>query len=316
MVYNMGRKRKRSKRVRRVFFTVVLLSMIVYSGFLLKQEIVSIFDRVVEGAAAEGGANIIEDNTSTDHDNIDSTSNSDENNQANSHGNNNMNNNTSNNSDDTDNNVSEKNQTVGKNNNYNKNSSSKQLVENTDDILVVVNKKRYLDSDYKPGDLAIPDVKFSFDGEHEKKYMRQEAAAALEELFGQAYEEGIYIFALSGYRSYNTQKWLFESRANKVGEEEANKLTARPGESEHQTGLAMDITSQSVGFDLKEEFGQTKEGVWVRDNAHKFGFIVRYAKDKVDITGYSYEPWHIRYVGKEVAEELYNRGIALEEYFK
>ena len=179
---------------------------------------------------------------------------------------------------------------------------------------MLVNKKRYLEPDYKPSDLVVPNVRFSFDGEHEKKYMRKEAAEALEELFGQASKENIYIFALSGYRSYNTQKWLFENEANRIGEEAANKLTARPGESEHQTGLAMDITSQSVQFGLKEKFGETKEGKWIKDNAYKFGFIIRYAKDKEDITGYSYEPWHIRYVGRKVAEEIYNKDIALEEY--
>ncbi|SDK73827.1 M15 family metallopeptidase [Natronincola ferrireducens] len=160
--------------------------------------------------------------------------------------------------------------------NINSGSDSKKLIENTDDILVLVNKKRYLPSNYKPSDLVVPNVKFSFDGEYEKKYMRREGASALEELFNQAREEGIYLYAVSGYRSYSTQERLFNNRANRVGEEEANKLSARPGESEHQTGLAMDISSQSAGFDLTEEFGNTVEGKWVRDNAHKFGFIIRY----------------------------------------
>jgi len=194
-------------------------------------------------------------------------------------------------------------------------SANKQLIDNTDDILVVVNKKRYLHSEYKPRDLVVPNVAFSFEGKHDKKHMRQEASNALEELFDQANEEGVFLFAVSGYRSYSTQERLFNIRANRVGEEEANNLSARPGESEHQTGLAMDVSSQSVGFDLTEEFGSTTEGKWVRDNAHKFGFIIRYLKGKSDITGYNYEPWHIRYVGKDVAEKIYNEGITLEEYF-
>ncbi len=203
-------------------------------------------------------------------------------------------------------------------NNLNNENNSKQLIDkkDTDDILILVNKKRYLTSDYKPSDLVVPNIKFSFDGEHEKKYMRKEAAKALEELFGQAYKEGVFIFGLSGYRSYRTQEGLFNNRASKVGEEEANKLSARPGESEHQTGLAMDITSQSVGFDLKEKFGDTMEGEWVKDNVHNFGFIIRYPKEKTHITGYNYEPWHIRYVGKKVAREIYNKDITLEEYFE
>jgi len=285
-----------------LIFTVVLLLIVLYAGFLLRGKISFFFDKIIAGTITENGNDIINEDTPVDG-NID----------------NNMDNDTGtgndSNSDNPENNPGnqEQNNAGGKGNNISE--DGKQPVENVDDILVIVNKKRYLESDYKPVDLVIPNVKFSFDGEHEKKYMRKEAAEALEEFFGQAYEEGIYIFALSGYRSYNTQKWLFENRASKIGEEEANKLIARPGESEHQTGLAMDITSQSVQFDLKEKFGETEEGKWVKDNAHKFGFIIRYTKDKEDITGYNYEPWHIRYVGKEAAREIYNKGIAFEEYF-
>lgn len=182
-------------------------------------------------------------------------------------------------------------------------------------ILIVANKNRPLDSEYKPEDLIVPDIKFSFDEEHEKRYMREEAAKALESLFKNAYEEGKYIFAVSGFRSYNTQKYVFNDLANRLGEEEANKVSARPGQSEHQTGLAMDITSQNVGFRLVEEFGNTDEGKWVESNAHRFGFIIRYPEDKTHITGYKYEPWHLRYVGKDVAEEIYSEQITLEEYF-
>jgi len=199
--------------------------------------------------------------------------------------------------------------------NTNTESNEKKLINDTDDILIVINKKRYLAADYKPNDLVIPNVRFSFDGEHEKKYMKQEAATALEELFNQANGEGIHLFAISGYRSYSTQERLFNNYSDKHGEEEANKFSARPGESEHQTGLAMDVSSQSAGFGLVDEFGHTEEGKWVRDNAHKFGFIIRYLKDKTDITGYNYEPWHIRYVGKDVAENIYSNGSTLEEYF-
>ncbi|ABW18240.1 M15 family metallopeptidase [Alkaliphilus oremlandii] len=188
------------------------------------------------------------------------------------------------------------------------------LVENTNDILVVVNKKRHVASDYKPEDLVVPNVKFSFSGEHEKKYMRQEAATSLEKLFEQAKEEEIHLFAVSGYRSYSTQERVFNGFVNQYGEEKANKFSARPGESEHHTGLAMDVSSQSAEFRLLESFGDMPEGKWLKENAHKFGFIIRYLKEKTDITGYTYEPWHIRYVGKAVAEEIYNAGITLEEY--
>ncbi|NLX62235.1 MAG: M15 family metallopeptidase [Tissierellia bacterium] len=190
----------------------------------------------------------------------------------------------------------------------------KVIVKNTDDILVLVNKNRNLPSDYVPEDLVVPNVRFPFEEFHEKKQMRKEAAKALEELFKAAEEEGIYLFAISGYRSYERQKYLFDIRAERDGFEEANKLTAYPGQSEHQTGLAMDVSCQSLGFDLNEKFGQTVEGIWLKENAHRFGFIIRYEKDKVDITGYSYEPWHIRYVGKDAAKEIYEKNITLEEY--
>lgn len=188
------------------------------------------------------------------------------------------------------------------------------IVKNTDNILVLVNKNRNLPSDYVPEDLVVPNVRFPFEEFHEKKQMRREAAEALEELFSAAEEEGIYLFAISGYRSYARQKYLFDVRAERDGFEAANKLMAYPGQSEHQTGLAMDVSCQSLGFDLNENFGQTVEGLWLKENAHKFGFIIRYQKDKVDITGYSYEPWHIRYVGKDAAKEIYEKNITLEEY--
>lgn len=300
----MRKSRKRNNKGRRLFFTVMMLFIVLCAGYLLKGKMSFFFDRIIAGPITEDRDDVENKdnpiNISTNKGDIGS----------------NINDNKNNNFDYIENNQNSENQDTNDNDNYNKDSDSKQPVQNADDILVLVNKERYLDSDYKPNDLVVPDVRFSFDGEHEKKHMRKEAAEALERLFGQAQEEGIYIFALSGYRSYNTQKWLFENKANKVGEEAANKLVARPGESEHQTGLAMDITSQSVQFDLKEEFSETEEGRWVRDNAHKFGFIIRFTKDKEHVTGYNYEPWHLRYVGKKAAGEIYNKGIVLEEYFK
>lgn len=193
-------------------------------------------------------------------------------------------------------------------------SDGKVIVKNPDDLLVLVNKYRNLPADYKPKDLVIPNVRFAFQGMDEKKYMRKEAAKALEELFKAAEEGGIYLYAVSGFRSYGRQKFLFEYRAARNGFEEANKLTAYPGQSEHQTGLAMDVNCKAYGTDLKESFSQTPEGIWIKNNAHRFGFILRYPKGAEHITCYSYEPWHIRYVGKQVANEIYERGITFEEY--
>jgi len=296
-----NRKKRRRKKTKRPFITIIMLLFIILSATsLVRGKLPLFFDKVVAGGIEEEGTGVINDNTPTDKDNeLSNVDNDGEKGSIENPKNENIN----------------KNPQGGKDGGDVIKSNEKQLIEDVDDILIVVNKKRYLDSNYKPNDLVVPNVKFSFDGEHEKKYMRQEAADALEELFNQAKEEGIYLYAVSGYRSYGTQERLFKNRANRVGEEEANKLSARPGESEHQTGLAMDVTSQSAKFDLIEGFGDTEEGKWLKDNAHKFGFIIRYLKDKTDITGYSYEPWHIRYVGKDVAEKIHNEGITLEEYF-
>jgi len=191
----------------------------------------------------------------------------------------------------------------------------RQFVTNADSLLVLVTKKRNIPADYKPKNMVIPDVEFSFQGESPKKYLREEAARALEELFQAAQKEGLNLLATSGYRSYETQKKIFENKTKAIGEEAANLVSAYPGQSEHQTGLAMDVTCSSVNYGLEESFGTTKEGLWVKDNAHKYGFIVRYPKGKESITGYIYEPWHIRFVGKEVAGYLFDHDLTLDEYF-
>ncbi|WBW95184.1 D-alanyl-D-alanine carboxypeptidase family protein [Oceanirhabdus sp. W0125-5] len=194
------------------------------------------------------------------------------------------------------------------------NSNDKVVISNPDDILALVNKSNKLPSDYIPNNLVVPNVPFPFKSYHSKKLMRKDAAQALEELFEQAKKENIKLYALSGYRSYERQASIFASNVKKKGLEKANQFSARPGESEHQTGLAMDITSPSVKNVLTQRFGQTPEGKWVKANAHKFGFIIRYPQGKEHITGYQYEPWHLRYVGKEAAEEIKNNNFTLEEY--
>ena len=133
-------------------------------------------------------------------------------------------------------------------------------------------------------------------------------------MFEDAEEEGIKLYARSGYRSYQTQVSLFNNYAAQHGEEEANKFSAKPGQSEHQTGLVMDVTAQSVGLQLSEELGETDEGIWLAENAHNYGFIIRYPKDKEEITKYVYEPWHIRYIGVDLATLVYNSGLSYEEF--
>ncbi|OOC62570.1 M15 family metallopeptidase [Paenibacillus ihbetae] len=191
-----------------------------------------------------------------------------------------------------------------------------QTVTNLSSTVVLVNKQRNLPSTYAPKDLVVPNVPFSFSGPSPKKQLRKIAANALEDLFAAAKKDGIELKAVSGYRSYATQKSIFERNASIKGEAVANRTSARPGQSEHQTGLSMDISSASVGYALEQSFGSTKEGKWLKANAHKYGFIIRYGKGKEKLTGYSYEPWHVRYVGVYIAGEITRQNLTLEQYLQ
>ncbi|WP_010175284.1 M15 family metallopeptidase [Bacillus coahuilensis] len=189
------------------------------------------------------------------------------------------------------------------------------IAANYDSVEAVINKEFHLPDDYIPADLVEPTVPFPFEEDLPKKLLRQEAATALEEMFEGAKADGIELLAASGYRSFETQDYLFEAYAAEHGEEAANKFSARPGQSEHQTGLAMDVTSRSAGYAIGDVFGETVEGDWVANHAWEYGFIIRYLEGKEDITGYKYEPWHLRYVGKDLAQKVYEAGVTLEEYF-
>jgi len=191
------------------------------------------------------------------------------------------------------------------------------VIMNPANILALVNKEQSLPASYRPNDLVAPNVQFSFaDVTHEKRFMRKEAASALEKMFLIAEKEGIHLVAVSGYRSYERQKVLFDQEVKKYGEQKAVVAVAMPGKSEHQTGLAMDISSASVNYEITAAFGESLEGKWVREHAHEFGFIIRYPKGKEKITGYQYEPWHLRYVGKHAARVMYEKQLTLEEYFQ
>ncbi|MBE0338393.1 M15 family metallopeptidase [Paenibacillus sp. 23TSA30-6] len=189
------------------------------------------------------------------------------------------------------------------------------IVTNATSDTVVVNKKRSLPVGYAPDDLVEPKVPFSFKGPHEKRHMRKEAAEALEKLFDGAKKDGIELRAVSGYRSYKRQVSIFNNNVKTKGQEYASKVSAVPGTSEHQTGLAIDVSSPSVGNVLEQSFGASKEGEWLEKHAPEYGFIIRYMKGKEDVTGYVYEPWHIRYVGTDLAEDVAKQGMTLEEYF-
>lgn len=194
--------------------------------------------------------------------------------------------------------------------------NGKQVIQNPLNVLALVNKIFALPESYNPSDLVKPNVSFSFgDQTIEKSLMRQEAAVALEKMFAEAKVSGIELYAVSGYRSYDRQRIIFDAEVKKSGEEKAAQVVAVPGNSEHQSGLAMDISAKSANLGLTESFGETTEGKWLAANAHKYGFILRYPKGKETITGYQYEPWHFRYVGVEAAHTIFEKNITLEEYF-
>lgn len=194
--------------------------------------------------------------------------------------------------------------------------NGKNIIQNPKNVMILVNKQFNLPGGYEPDPLVKPAVSFSYGNlELEKSYMRQDAATALEKLFSGAKQAGIELFAVSGYRSYDRQSQVFEAEVNRVGKDKAVQAVALPGSSEHQTGLAMDISSRSANMELSEKFGETKEGKWVTENAHRYGFILRYPKGKENITGYQYEAWHFRYVGVNAATVIYEKKWTLEEYF-
>ncbi len=176
--------------------------------------------------------------------------------------------------------------------------------------LFLVNRDFTLTADYVPRDLVMPDVKRVSDA----VLLRQDAARGLEELFTAAKEEmGFTLVAVSGYRSYSTQNAIFARKVESAGKKNAMLLVAPPGCSEHQLGLAMDIGT-SRDHSLTFAFGKTEEGMWVAENCWRFGFIVRYKDEWTDVTGYSYEPWHLRYVGAEHAKQIYESDIPFEYY--
>ncbi len=157
------------------------------------------------------------------------------------------------------------------------------------DGILIANKTYPLPQSYNPG-------------------LDSEVSAQLNVMFEAAKQDGIKLFITSGYRSYNRQKELYDKYVARDGKQAADRYSARPGHSEHQTGLAVDLNSTA------NSFANTPEAKWIAENSYKYGFIVRYPKGKENITGYIYEPWHVRYLGVEKATEVYESGLCLEEF--
>lgn len=191
---------------------------------------------------------------------------------------------------------------------------TKHSLTDPNSIWVVVNKKRGIDTSFVP-ELTVPNVKLRLSAAAEQMQFSKLAEPALLELFESAKNNNTPLVFGSGYRSALTQAEFYNSYEARDGQEAADTYSARPGHSEHQTGLSTDITSPDGKCHLEICWADTPEGQWLAKNSYKYGFIIRYPKDKQDITGYQYEPWHIRYVGKELAKELHSSNKTLEEFF-
>jgi len=182
-------------------------------------------------------------------------------------------------------------------------------------IGILVNKFHELPLDYRPDDLVYPRAPFIFDERVDKRKLRKEAARALEQLIAGARQDGIYLAGVSAFRSHAAQTAIYHSNVRRYGKKNAELYCAEPGHSEHKTGLAVDLTRSDGRCAAEACFADMKEAKWLQNHAHEYGYIVRYPKGKEHITGYQYEPWHIRYVGKKLSALLTARRITLEEYY-
>jgi len=180
-------------------------------------------------------------------------------------------------------------------------------------IWAVVSKSHPISADYIPSSLKIPNVSTRTDKSNDERSIRSDIETPMIDMFTAAAANSYQLMIGSGYRSAALQKIYFDSLASSVGEETANQSIARPGQSEHQTGLAADITTVSRECYLDDCFADTSDGQWLVNNSYKFGFILRYPKGKEDITGYRYESWHFRYVGIDLATALHDSGLTLDE---
>lgn len=187
---------------------------------------------------------------------------------------------------------------------YEKTSISNYLNSN----YILVNKYIYLPSDYVPNNLEAINSKYSI----ENKLLVSDARIAFEELASDAKKSGFNIRAISAYRSYEYQAKLYNKYASSDGIKIADTYSARAGFSEHQTGLSLDVDNITLGY---EQFESTKEFEWMKDNSYKYGFILRYPEGKSAITGYDYEAWHYRYVGKKIAKYIHDHNITFDEYY-
>lgn len=179
----------------------------------------------------------------------------------------------------------------------------------------IINKKRPLPKGYVPPDLTTPNVTLNSTKSASENTLRKDTAGALEKLFAAAKGAGFEYMLASGYRSEQLQATYYNNYVTTSGQAAADRYSAKPGTSEHQTGMALDVATADRKHYLDQAFGKDPAGVWLAAHAHEYGFIIRYQEDKEAITGYMYEPWHIRFVGTDLSSELYNKHQTMEEFF-
>lgn len=185
---------------------------------------------------------------------------------------------------------------------------------NIDSLWLLVSKDKPLtDPNYVPSDLRIPKVLVRTDKTADEQSLRNVVATQVEALFAAAAEQGHDLMVASGFRSYGLQKTYYDNYVRAYGVESASKFSAQPGQSEHQTGLALDISLANRDCYLDVCFSETPAGKWLASNAHLYGFTLRYPENKTEVTKYQFEPWHFRYVGNELAKALYDSGLTLDE---
>ena len=185
-----------------------------------------------------------------------------------------------------------------------------------DSLWVVVSKRYPLNNaQYVPSNLAVPAVKTRTDKSTAEQSLRADIEPDAVALFKAAQAAGHDVMLASGYRSYEQQQVYFTNYSRLYGEKAANKFSARPGQSEHQTGLAFDVSLTSRACYLEVCFGETEAGKWFAAHSYEYGFILRYPADKIDITQYQYEPWHFRYVGRDLARALHESKLTLDEAY-
>lgn len=177
-----------------------------------------------------------------------------------------------------------------------------------DGLAILVNKHYSLPDKYAPKDIVKMSNWYSYDGNS----VRKEVYEAFKEMFNAAKKEDITLIVNSSYRDYDSQKQIYDKYKRENGEEYADEYAARPDFSEHQTGLALDIFTLGTN---RANFEDSDGFKWLSKNAYKYGFILRYPKGKEDITGYSYESWHYRYLGKELAKKVHDSGLTYDEYY-